>query len=214
MCFKVIFFDLDETLYPPNTGIWQAIGRRMDEYIINRLMISVDQVSLLREELFQQYGTTLRGLREVYKIDESEFLAYVHDIPIENYLRQDGILGETLSRISARKVIFTNADTGHAHRVLSNLGIEGSFDQVIDIQAIHPYCKPMVEAFEVALKVAGIKDPAECVMIDDSERNLLTAHELGFFTIRVGSVERPPHVDAAIADIHSLADVIPVSVIQ
>ncbi len=208
MYFKVIFFDLDETLYPSATGIWQAIGLRMDKYIVDRLKLTPTDVSLLREDLFQQYGTTLRGLREVYGIDEDEFLAYVHDIPIDHYLQKDFLLFKMLSELPQRKVIFTNSDTNHAKRVLTTLGIPQFFTQVIDIKAIHPYCKPMPEAFKVALTVAGITDSRECVMIDDSDRNLQTAHDLGFYTIRVGNTDRLDHVDAAIPTIHSLPDVL------
>jgi len=214
MCFKVMFFDLDETLYPSNTGIWQAIGNRMDVYILERFKVTPGEVTTFRNDLFHQYGTTLRGLREVYGIDETEFLTYVHDIPIEQYLRRDEALIETLSLYPARKVVFTNANTNHAKRVLTNLGIDHFFDQVIDIQAIHPYCKPMPEAFQLAMDVAGIDDASECVMIDDSERNLQTAHELGFFTIRIGSEERPQYIDAAITTIHQLPDVIPVTMVK
>ena len=211
MCFKVMVFDLDETLYPSTSGIWQAIGDRMDVYIHERLKVTQEEVSSLRNDLFHQYGTTLRGLREVYGIDETEFLTFVHDIPIERYLHRDEILIETLKLYPARKVIFTNADTNHAKRVLTNLGIDQFFDQVIDIQAIHPYCKPMQEAFKAAMLCADIDNASECVMIDDSERNLLTAHELGFYTIRIGSEDRPQFVDAAISSIHLLPDVIPVT---
>lgn len=211
MCFKVMLFDLDETLYPPATGIWQAIGERMDDYIVSRLSITPADVSTFRNELFHQYGTTMRGLREVYGIDEREFLAYVHDIPLDRYLGRDEVLIQTLGLFPQQKVIFTNADTGHARRVLHTLGIEHFFTRVIDIQAIHPYCKPMSEAFQLAFELAGIDNPTECVMIDDSDRNLVTAHELGLFTIRIGSEERAEHVDAAILSIHDLPDVIPVS---
>jgi putative hydrolase of the HAD superfamily len=126
-------------------------------------------------------------------------------------LKRDDILINTLSQYSSKKVIFTNADNGHACRVLSNLGVENFFDKVIDIQAIHPYCKPMKEAFQLALISVGVKNVANCVMIDDSDRNLQTAHDLGFFTIQVGTVERSPYVDAAIANIKLLLEVIPVS---
>lgn len=209
MCFKVMLFDLDETLYPSTAGIWKAIGDRMDKYIMERLKVTPGNVTTLRNDLFHQYGTTLRGLREVYGIDEAEFLSYVHDIPIEKYLHQDEVLIRTLTLYPARKVIFTNADTNHARRVLTTLGVDHFFDQVIDIQAIHPYCKPMPEAFQVALDVAGIENVEGCVMIDDSDRNLLTAHDLGFFTIRIGSDQRQPYVDAAIASIYQLPEVVP-----
>ncbi len=209
MCFKVMFFDLDETLYPRTSGIWQAIGVRMDRYITDRLKIAQSEVTDLRNDLFHHYGTTLRGLREVYGINEGEFLTYVHDIPIDRFLQKDEALIDTLSLFTQRKVIFTNADTNHAKRVLNQLGINHFFSQVIDIQAIYPYCKPMTEAFQTAISLAAIADPSECVMIDDSERNLLTAHELGFYTIQVGTSERQEYVDAAVATVYELPDVIP-----
>jgi len=68
----------------------------------------------------------------------------------------------------------------------------------------------MTEAFQTAMNLASVTDPEQCVMIDDSERNLLTAHELGFYTIQVGPRERPDYVDAAVSTIYELPDVIPV----
>jgi FMN phosphatase YigB (HAD superfamily) len=85
---------------------------------------------------------------------------------------------------------------------------------VIDIQQIYPYCKPMEEAFQIAIKTAGVENPADCVMIDDSVRNLRAAHDLGLFTIQVGTEERTDFVDAAILTIHSLPEVIPVDPIR
>ena len=210
MCFKVMLFDLDETLYPPATGIWEAIGLRMDRFIEDYMHISKIEVTSLRNELFHKYGTTLRGLREVYGINETEFLAYVHDIPINNYLRKDEGLIHTLSLFSPKKVIFTNADTNHAKRVLTCLGVENFFEKVIDIKAIHPYCKPMTEAFEEVLRLLEKPNPGDCVVIDDSLRNLQTAHEQGFYTIRVGSTDRHDFTDASILTIHDLPEVIPV----
>ncbi len=113
-----------------------------------------------------------------------------------------------LETFPQRKVIFTNADTGHAIRVLKTLGVEDQFEQIIDIRSIKPWCKPQPEAFGKALKLAGIQNPAKCVMIDDSLRNLITAHELGLFTIQVGEKDVIPPVDAAILTIEELASVL------
>jgi FMN phosphatase YigB (HAD superfamily) len=49
-------------------------------------------------------------------------------------------------------------------------------------------------------------------MIDDSPRNLKTAHEMGFFTIQVGTDTRSPYADAAILTLADLPDVIPVEI--
>jgi putative hydrolase of the HAD superfamily len=210
MCFEVIFFDLDETLYPPNAGIWNAIGDRMDQYMVQKLNIPAETVHDVREDLFSTYGTTLRGLRILHHIDEKDFLDYVHDIQVEKYLRPSQPLIDLLSRIKQRKVVFTNADTNHANNVLRSLGIQQCFEQIIDIYSIDPYCKPQPEAMEVALKLANIKNPSDCVLIDDSYRNLVTAHSLGLTTIHVGASSRLDYVDAFISNILDLPDVIPV----
>lgn len=206
-----MFFDLDDTLYPSTAGIWQAIGDRMDEYIISQLGISPEKVSTLREELYLHYGTTLRGLQSVYGIDERIFLDYVHDIPIHRFLQRDIALIATLSQYPARKIIFTNASRSHAERVISALGLEDLFSEIIDILQIAPYCKPLPEAYKKALEISGVTDPGNCIVIDDSPRNLKTASEMGFLTIQVGSEMRSPFADAAILSLADLPDVVPVT---
>ena len=204
-----MFFDLDDTLYPTTAGVWQAIGVRMDEYIVQTLSVPAENVKALRENLFHEYGTTLRGLSNLYGIDECHFLDYVHDIPLKDFLQKDLALLDTMSYYPGRKVIFTNANLAHAERVISILGLQGVFSDIIDILQISPYCKPLPEAFKKALEISAISDPGNCVMIDDSPRNLRTAHELGFYTIQVGTETRSPYADAAILTLADLPDVIP-----
>lgn len=210
MIFETMFFDLDDTLYPSTAGVWQAIGKRMDEYIVQKLNIPPEKVKSLRENLFHEYGTTLRGLRTLYGIDESDFLEYVHDIPLEHILQRDESLIETMAFYPGRKIIFTNASHGHAERVISILGLDGFFSEIIDVQQISPYCKPLHEAYKKALAISMVKDPSNCVMIDDSARNLKTAREVGFYTIQVGTENRSPHADAAVISLNDLPNVIPV----
>lgn len=209
MSFKAMFFDLDDTLYPSTTGIWNAIGDRMDHYITNSLGFAPVDVKKMRNELFYEYGTTLRGLKTLYDIDERAFLDFVHDVPLDRFLQKDIALVDTLSLFPNRKIIFTNASQDHAVRVIEILGIDEFFSEIIDILQISPYCKPMPEAYHKALEIIGLSNPADCVVIDDSPRNLKTASEMGFFTIQVGSDTRCPYADAAILTIADLPDVIP-----
>ncbi|MCX6054898.1 MAG: pyrimidine 5'-nucleotidase [Chloroflexi bacterium] len=207
----MIFFDLDDTVYPPNSGIWQAIGARMDRFLIDRLSIPMDSVAGLREKLFKEHGTTLRGLVTEYQINDQEFLDFVHDIPIHKFLSTNLLLKRTLELYPQRKIIFTNADTNHANRVLKVLGIFDVFEQIIDIRSVRPYCKPMPEAFDLAFSLSGIKSTHHSVMIDDAHRNLVTANNKGMFTIQVGTNIRNPYVDAAIENLTDLPNVIPLS---
>jgi putative hydrolase of the HAD superfamily len=113
-----------------------------------------------------------------------------------------------LESYSQRKVIFTNADTNHANRVISALGLEGCFDQIVDIRDIHPYCKPQPEAFEMALQLIGIQNRQTCIMFDDAPRNLLTAKSAGLFAVLIGASNCPDRIDAAIPSLLELPTVI------
>ena len=210
MVFEAMFFDLDDTLYPPTSGIWDAIGVRIEKYMQEEVHLPVDQIHTLRKDLWHQYGTTMRGLVELYQVDEEEYLEYVHDVDLAKYLQPDEALRQTLCLYPQRKLIFTNASKNHAQRVINHLGLDGIFDQIIDIQSIHPFCKPQKEAFESAFNLAGIHHPQECVLIDDSQLNLHVAQQLGMFAVRVGVEECSDGVDAAILSLHDLPAVIPV----
>ncbi|HEY9076468.1 MAG TPA: pyrimidine 5'-nucleotidase [Anaerolineaceae bacterium] len=207
MNFEAILFDLDETLYPTSSGIWELIRDRINLFMEEKLQIPHDQVAEMREDLFRRYGTTMRGLQAIYHIDEHEFLAFVHDVPVGNYLTPHPELRNLLHSLKVKKIIFTNADRNHASRVTNVLGISDCFDQVIDILDISPYCKPMDDAFKIAMRLAGISDPQRCVFIDDTPNNLQAAFRLGFYTVRVGEKGQIPTWNASIPSIEALPDV-------
>jgi pyrimidine 5'-nucleotidase len=205
---STLFFDLDETLYESSSGIWLAIRDRIGLYMHERIHLDWEVIPSMRAELFQTYGTTRRGLVALYDIDPQEYLDFVHDIPIQEFIKPDPELKEILTSYPHRKLIFTNADRNHARRVLDALGIQDIFEMVIDIQDIDPHCKPMKEAFQRALDLAGESNPHSCVMLDDSQSNLATAKALGFTTVRVGSNQLSWDYDYCIQRIHELPGVL------
>lgn len=208
MCFEVLFIDLDDTLYPSNSGLWDAIKDRIDRYMIERIQLPEEIVPVLRKDLFAKHGTTMRGLQVEYNIDPQGYLDFVHDLPLEDFIRPDPALRQSLEKISLRKVIFTNADTNHATRVIKTLELEGCFDQIIDIRDISPFCKPQPEAFKKAMEIAGVEDPAECIMVDDTLRNLQSAAEIGMYTIQVGADVYQPGIDAVLPSLVDLPEIL------
>lgn len=209
MRFETLFFDLDDTVYLPNSGIWEAIGDRMVQYMVSKLGIPETEAPIERNRLFTAHGTTMRGLVTEYHIDDVEFLEYVHDIPINQYLSENKPLRAVLEKYEQRKVVFTNGDTNHANRVLNALGIRELFSQIVDIRSIKPWCKPQPEAFTKAFELAGIRNPSSCVLIDDALRNLVTAHDFGLYTIQVGAQELAEPVNAIINTLEELPQVLP-----
>ncbi len=200
MRFTNLFFDLDDTLYPRDNGLWDAIRARIASYMTERMGIPDDVAAVMRQRYFEQYGTTLRGLQIHHQVDMADYLAYVHDVPLKDYLSPDPVLRSVLQALPARKWIFTNADVPHATRVLAALGISDCFDGVIDVNALSPYCKPMPESFEIALRLAGESDPARCVMIDDLPRTTRAARASGLFSVLFGYASPSPDADKTLDD--------------
>jgi putative hydrolase of the HAD superfamily len=209
MKFQVLFIDLDDTVYPASCGLWAAIRGRIDLYMQLRMGFSPEEIPGLRRQLYKTYGTTMLGLKATYAVDERDYLDFVHDVPLDDYLSKDPVLRQTLASYPLKRFIFTNADRGHAQRVLEKLDILDLFDQIIDIMDIQPYCKPMPEAFKIALQHAGEPDPSHCVFLDDSPVNLAGARNLGFYTIRVGKIDPSPEYHAAINVLNDLPQILP-----
>jgi len=209
MAFTTLFFDLDETLYPKGSGLWEAIRERMAGYMMQRLDLPVEEVEILRRKYFEQYGTTLRGLQKHHQVDTDEYLAYVHDIPLGNYLQPASGLRELLTSLPQRKWIFTNADAAHARRVLETLELSGCFDGIADIRALDFACKPELEAYHKVLARAGEQDPSRCVLLDDSPRNLVPAMALGFTTVLVGADAPHPAASAVVPSLLTLPEGMP-----
>jgi putative hydrolase of the HAD superfamily len=198
--FTTIFFDLDDTLYPAATGLWHAIKERMNLYMRDRLGIPPREIPRLREAYYLEYGTTLRGLQANHDIDAQEFLAFVHDLPLGEYLQPAPDVREVIRSLGTRNVIFTNADAAHARRVLDVIGLGDCFETVVDVNSVAPFCKPMPESFQAALGLAGESDAKRCVMIDDQPRTTLAAREAGMFGILFGQPDPHPDADAVLDD--------------
>ncbi len=200
MKLTTIFFDLDDTLYPASSGLWPIIRNRIGAYMVERLGIPEKEMPFIRKQLFEEYGTTLRGLQLTCQVDVPDFLAYVHDVNLSEYIQPDPVLKAVLDKVEARKLIFTNADKNHARRVLKVLQLENYFEDIIDVVALNPYCKPMAPAFDFALKSTGETDPSCCVMIDDISRTTRAAREFGMFSLLFGSKIQNGDADVSFSD--------------
>jgi pyrimidine 5'-nucleotidase len=205
--WTVLFFDLDDTLYPNTNGLWEAIRLRMTDYLRDPLGFKPDEIQELRQTYYETYGTTLRGLQIHHEVDADDYLAYVHDLPLDEYISPDRELRSMLESLPQRKWIFTNADAEHAARVLQALGIEDCFTGIIDVRALGFLCKPDQQAYIRALEMAGETNPGNCVLLDDSIRNLIPAFQAGFTTVLVGSAEQVQSADYSITRVKDLPQV-------
>ena len=187
--YRVLFLDLDDTLYPSSTGLWEAIGDRILSYMVEVAGVPPERAASLRDEYFQAYGTTLTGLRIHQGIDPLEYLRYVHDLPLERYLTPDPAVRAVLAAVPLRRIVFTNADHGHADRVLRRLNLTDVIDQIIDIIDVGWAPKPADDAYTRALAAAHEDEAQACLLLDDLVRNILPAERLGMTGVLVGRKE-------------------------
>lgn len=204
---KFLIFDLDETLYPRGAGLMQEIGVRINRYLIENLQLPADQAQELRKRYYQQHGTALRGLVvERPEVDPEDYLRYVHDLPLTDYIGPQPALRDMLRAIPLAKVIFTNATVEHAQKVLNVIGIADQFADIVDVRRVGYISKPDPRAYEQLLAIIGARGD-ECILIEDAVRNLRPAKALGMTTILVDS-DDCAEVDYCVPDILAVKEVI------
>jgi putative hydrolase of the HAD superfamily len=208
MTIQQLFLDLDGTLYTNKNGMWNEIAQRMEAYLHEVIGIPLEKVPETRLSYFLEYGTTLSGLMANHEVDPNHFLAYVHDVPVANYLKPDERLRRILTEIPQPKWILTNSDTPHATRVLKTLELFDLFEDILDITRMEFLNKPNPIVFQKALAFAGNPTPERCVFVDDIPHNLTPAKEQGMVTVLVGEKPDNGFSDYQIPDIYALGDVL------
>lgn len=199
-----LVFDCDDTLYPRHSGLMQAISERISRYMIERMGMDPEIVPRLRRAYWEQYGTTSRGLQAVYGLDVDEYMRYVHDLPLDRYIRPDPALDAVLDALPQRKVVFTNATAEHARAVLDVVGVGHHFQEIYDAFFLCNEGKPAPGGYRRLLDALEVEGQ-NCLFVEDSARNLRPAKELGMVTVLVdpldGDLDGADFVIERVADI-------------
>jgi putative hydrolase of the HAD superfamily len=174
-------FDLDNTLYRADSGVFAQIDARMTDFVARFLDTDRDAARAVQKTLYREHGTTLNGLIKVYGIDPEPYLDFVHQIDLSD-LAADGALAFAVERLPGRRYVFTNGCANHAGRILARLGLTHLFDGIWDIRSIGFAPKPDPAAYKSIVAHGGFA-PGEAAMFDDIARNLVEAHALGMTTV-------------------------------
>ena len=176
-------FDLDNTLYPAESGIFSQINARMCGYIERELGLSLDEAKQLQKEYFYRYGAALRGLMIHHGSDPLDFLDYVHDIDFSSVSAAPS-LARAVSRLPGRKFIFTNGVAPYADKLLELLGLREVFSGIFDIILADYRPKPDPQTYRQLLQQYDI-EPSRSIFFEDIPRNLAPAADLGMTTVWV-----------------------------
>jgi putative hydrolase of the HAD superfamily len=177
-------FDLDNTLYPLDTGLGVDISERITTYVERLTGLPRDEARTLQKRYLDEHGLTLRGLMLHHGVDPDDYHAMFAEVSLEALARDQRLIA-ALERLPGRRLIFTNADAGHARRVIERLGLGGLFAEVFHIESAGFIPKPDPQSFE-RLIAAHRVDPATTAFFEDRALNLAPAARLGMTTVLVG----------------------------
>ncbi len=176
-------FDLDNTLYPPESYLWPQVDERITRYLADFFGIDGQSSRLLQKYYYQRYGTTLSGLMDHYVIDPHHFLDFAHRIDYGN-LMPNPSLKEALEHLKGRKFILTNGSLEHANHVSEKLGIRTYFDGVFSITDAEFVPKPDRSVYERFLDRYSV-EPTGAAMFEDIAKNLIIPSDMGMTTVLV-----------------------------
>jgi putative hydrolase of the HAD superfamily/pyrimidine and pyridine-specific 5'-nucleotidase len=217
---ECVFFDCDDCLYKNNWATMTALDAKFAAYCEAKLGVTKSRMM----ELFHKHGTSLCGLvREGHIADSQvqEFLAEVHDIPLE--IDPDPELRQMLLALPHKCWVFTAATPEHARRCLDKLGVQDLFMGIVACSSPEMFgrvgyvSKHDPACFKAAMDIAGIphEKAGNCMLLDDSVRNIKTAKSVGWHTVLVGRQDRKGQVlqcneaDVIVSTLHEIPDYLP-----
>jgi putative hydrolase of the HAD superfamily len=198
---KVIFFDLDGTLYAS-----EIIREKFAEAAYTTLAalknISVEDARALietrRDELQKKQGfpapytLTLVSYGLPIEMWHEQNVAFFDP---RDYLKKDPMLKTVLHKLKTtyRLAILTNNNDTQSERILEALGIDGLFDKIFTYNTFK-VLKPDPEFFRQAARVLGV-EPKECLVVGDRYHvDLDPAQQLGMRIYEVNGPEDIYHL--------------------
>ena len=182
--FQNWIFDLDNTMYDINLGLFKKISNRITDFIMSKYSLDIDQAKKIQKEYYLKYGLTLRGLIVEKKLEPEEFLDYVHDVEHPELEKNDQLISK-IRILEGKKIIFTNATSKHAKKILKILELEHDFDQIIDIKDLEYIPKPDKRSYKKLLECLNLnkENLDKTIFFEDTVKNLIPAKKLGITTV-------------------------------
>ena len=174
-------FDLDNTLYSADSGIFQQVHALMGKFVSEYLNVDIKKAKELQRKYYKQHGTTLRGMMDNHGVDPDRFLSKVHQLDY-SIVGPNLKLNRELKKLKGRKIIYTNANRQHANDILIRLELTNMFDEIFDIKTANYIPKPEASPYEKIISKFNI-DPITTIMFDDIAKNLVPAKNVGFVSV-------------------------------
>lgn len=202
---KVLLIDIDNTIYSERTGLQSEILARANRFIQKKTSLNERESDVLAVGFNEKYGSILSGLIKEYLINPEEYIEYVFNIDVNEFLKPDPSLGNSLMTISERKFAFSDSPEEYIERIIIVLGLMDCFDDIFGRRFFDFNSKFENSIYKKALEELNA-EPKDCIIVDDKLENLLVAKEIGMATIWVTEKNHVEieEIDFSISNIHDI----------
>src|SRR5690606_32779405 len=100
-------FDLDNTLYPASSRLFDQVDSLIGQFVSELLGIPPEEARRVQKQYFREHGTTLAGLMARHNVDPDAYLELVHNLDLSP-IEPSPALAAALRRLPGRKLIYTN----------------------------------------------------------------------------------------------------------
>ena len=167
----------------------------------------LESAKKVRDEYFTKYHSTAKALtvaeeegkfptpsspQEGPLFDPKDLATFwASQLNFELLGKPDQKLIDMLKDCPLQLVAFSNGPRKYVQRVLVELGLNEIFtdDKLFAVDDVLPHCKPEKAAFDIVLEKVNAKAD-ECIMVEDSMKNIRAAKALGMKTILVAGKGR------------------------
>lgn len=206
MIIKTIIFDLDGTLYPRTSSLYQSMSASIRRWFQNQLRMNDSDFGNYFEQMKLAYPSPLEAIQVLgFSVDSfhSEVFGGLHP---KQHLAPDQKLRLMLNSLPVEKFIVTLASHEHVVNVLKALDVESCFSDII-VPGSGWDTTSKFGAYEVVRKQGGWKTEDVYIVGDDIRIDLMEACAAGYRCISVFGGAQWPDVER-IESIYELETII------
>lgn len=210
---KLVIFDMDGLIFDTERLSYECwkiaadkLNVKFDLEVLYKLLGTNHES--VRKSLIKEYGEDF-AVDDLINIRNSE---YMKSIGNDNVDKKPGLIEllDYIGTIGIKKAVATSSSRETAYRLLKEQNIFNYFDYILCGDEVSK-SKPDPEVFLNVAKKLDI-DPANCIVLEDSEAGTLAAYRAGMKAIVIPDMKMPNEETVKIAYkvVNSLKDVIKV----